>query len=183
MAAHDKKQGAQPMKTCLYCNAALADLGRYCSGCYGRVFHEDESPLVLVNPADPWNEFNLEADRAMADDKLHAVLAPRMLAARVLPIKVRLRELRPNKLIFRIKYGGILMELEKSPVPVTVSVTLERHALELVYRYREVEQKWLDAEDGSLESIAMWAEVELVRTKLAIWLNQAVARAEDAAKA
>lgn len=46
------------MGICLYCNAALADLGRYCLGCYGRVFHEDESPLVLVNPADPCWENN-----------------------------------------------------------------------------------------------------------------------------
>lgn len=103
MAAHDKKQGAQPMRTCLYCNAALADLGRYCSGCYGRVFHEDESPLVLVNPEDPWNEFNLEADRTLADDEVHAVLAPRMLIARTFPIKVKLRTLRPYKLIMKIK--------------------------------------------------------------------------------
>lgn len=28
------------MATCLYCMDAPADLGRYCSGCYGRVFHE-----------------------------------------------------------------------------------------------------------------------------------------------
>lgn len=167
------------MRTCLYCNAALADLGRYCSGCYGRVFHEDESPLVLVNPADPWNEFNLEADRALADDELHAVLAPRMLTARTFPIKVRLRNLRPNKLIFKIKYGDTLMELEKTPVPVTV----ERHALKLLHQYRELEQKWMDAKDGSLESTAMGQELELMRMKLVIWLNQAVARAEDAAKA
>lgn len=95
------------MGTCLYCTAAPADLGRYCSGCYGRVFHEDESPLVLVNPADPWNEFNLEADRALADDELHAVLAPRMLTVRTFPIKARLRTLRPYKLILRIKFGRV----------------------------------------------------------------------------
>ena len=44
------------MATCLFCMAAPADLGRYCSGCYGRVFHEDGSPLVLGDPADPWRE-------------------------------------------------------------------------------------------------------------------------------
>lgn len=64
------------MATCLYCTAASADLGRYCSGCYGREFHDDGSPLVLGDPADPWREFNAEADRAIADQKLHAVLAP-----------------------------------------------------------------------------------------------------------
>lgn len=106
------------MGTCLYCTAAPADLGRYCSGCYGRVFHEDESPLVLVNPADPWNEFNLEAERAMADDEVHAVLSRRMLIALTFPIKVRLRSLRPNKLIFKIKYGGTLVELKRTLVPV-----------------------------------------------------------------
>lgn len=68
------------MATCLFCMAAPADLGRYCSGCYGRVFHEDGSPLVLGDPADPWREFNAEADRTMADAKVHAVLAPRMAA-------------------------------------------------------------------------------------------------------
>lgn len=56
---------------------------------------------MLVNPADPWNEFNLEADRAMADDKLHAVLAPRMAAARVFSIKAA--GVRPNKVITKIK--------------------------------------------------------------------------------
>lgn len=59
------------MATCLYCMDAPADLGRYCSGCYGRVFHEDGSPLVLGDPADPWREFNAEADRAMADAKVY----------------------------------------------------------------------------------------------------------------
>jgi len=43
-------------------HAAPADLGRYCSGCYGRVFHEDGLPLVLGDPADPWREFNAEAE-------------------------------------------------------------------------------------------------------------------------
>lgn len=70
-----------PNVTCLYCAAAApADLGRYCSGCYGREFHADGSPLVLGDPADPWREFNAESDRAMADAKLHTVLAPRMAA-------------------------------------------------------------------------------------------------------
>lgn len=59
----------EAMATCLFCMAAPADLGRYCSGCYGRVFHEDGSPLVLGDPADPWREFNAEADRTMADAK------------------------------------------------------------------------------------------------------------------
>lgn len=95
------------MRTCFYCAAAPADLGRYCSGCYGRVFHEDESPLVLVDPEDPWNEFNLETDRAIADDEVHAVLSRRMLIARTFPIKVRLRTLRPYKLIMRIKFGRV----------------------------------------------------------------------------
>lgn len=95
------------MLACLYCKETPADLGCYCSSCYGRVFHEDESPLVLINPADPWNEFNLEADRAIADDELHTVLVPRMLAVRTLPIKVRLRTLRPYKLIMRIRFGRV----------------------------------------------------------------------------
>lgn len=97
----------EAMLACLYCQDAPADLGRYCSACYGREFHEDESPLVLINPAGPWNEFNLEADRALADDKLHAVLAPRVLIVRTFPIKAMLRTLRPHKLITRIKFGRV----------------------------------------------------------------------------
>jgi hypothetical protein len=84
------------MPTCLYCTAAPADLGRYCSGCYGRVFHEDGSPLVLGDPGDPWREFNAEADRAMADAKVHAVLAPRMAARWFFPAKVSAWKLRPK---------------------------------------------------------------------------------------
>jgi hypothetical protein len=102
MPAHYNQSENQPLGICIYCTAAPADLGRHFSGCYGRIFHEDESPLVLVNPTDPWNEFNLEADRAMADDKLHAALAPRM-RARILAIKVKLRVLRPSKVIMQIK--------------------------------------------------------------------------------
>lgn len=85
------------MSTCLYCAAAPADLGRYCSGCYGRVFHADGSPLVLGDPDDPWRDFNAEADRAMADAKVHAVLAPRMAARWFFPAKVAARKCGPNK--------------------------------------------------------------------------------------
>ncbi|WP_395605024.1 hypothetical protein [Pseudomonas sp. B16120] len=81
---------------CLYCKAAPADLGRYCSTCYGQVFHADGSPLVLGNPADPWREFNAEADRFMADRKLHEVLAPRMAARWFFPAKVAAWKLRPK---------------------------------------------------------------------------------------
>jgi hypothetical protein len=84
------------MAACLYCTAAPADLGRYCSACYGRVFHADGSPLVLGNPADPWREFNAEADRFMADRKLHEVLAPRMAARWFFPAKVAAWKLRPK---------------------------------------------------------------------------------------
>ncbi|WP_440057879.1 hypothetical protein [Pseudomonas fragariae (ex Marin et al. 2024)] len=76
------------MTACLFCKAAPADLGRYCSGCYGREFYEDGSPLVLGDPADPWREFNAEANRVIADQKLHAVLAPRMAAKWTFPVKV-----------------------------------------------------------------------------------------------
>ena len=79
---------------CLYCTAAPADLGRYCSGCYGRVFHADGSPLVLGDPEDPWRAFNAEADRVMADAKVHAVLAPRMAARWFFPVKVAAWKLR-----------------------------------------------------------------------------------------
>lgn len=82
------------MATCLYCTVALADLGRYCSGCYGREFHADGSALVLGDPSDPWGEFNAEADRTIADQKLHAILAPRMAARWFFPVKVAAWKLR-----------------------------------------------------------------------------------------
>lgn len=84
------------MTICLYCKAAPADLGRYCSGCYGREFHADGSPLVLGDPGDPWSEFNDEADRCIADAKLHAVVAPRMAAQWFFPAKVSAWKLRPK---------------------------------------------------------------------------------------
>jgi len=77
------------MATCLYCTAPLADLGRYCSGCYSREIHADASPLVLGDPADPWREYNAEADRAIADQKLHTILAPRMAARWFSPSRSR----------------------------------------------------------------------------------------------
>lgn len=85
------------MANCLYCTAAPADLGRYCSGCYVRWFHADGSPWVLGDPDDPWREFNAEADRAQADQKLHAVLAPRMAARWYFPARVAARKCGPNK--------------------------------------------------------------------------------------
>ena len=85
------------LAACLYCTAAPADLGRYCSACYGREFHADGAPWVLGDPADPWREFNVEADRAQADQKLHAVLAPRMAARWFFPVKVAARKCGPNK--------------------------------------------------------------------------------------
>lgn len=69
------------MPCCLYCETAPADLGRYCSGCYGWVFHEDGAPLVVGDPNDPWRDFNADADRYIADVKAHAVLWPRKLRA------------------------------------------------------------------------------------------------------
>lgn len=85
------------MTTCLYCQAAPADLGRYCSGCYVREFHADGSPLVLDDPADPFRAYNEEANRAQADDRVHAVLAPRMAVRWYFPVKVAARKLRPAK--------------------------------------------------------------------------------------
>lgn len=93
------------MPTCLYCAAAPADLGRYCSGCYGRVFHEDGSPLVLGDPDDPCREFNAEADRTMADAKVHAVLAPRMATRWFFPARVAARKCGPGKLTTQTRPG------------------------------------------------------------------------------
>lgn len=96
---NNPQRTAEPaMATCLYCMAAPADLGRYCSGCYGREFHEDSSPLVLGDSADPWREFNADADRAIADQKLHAILAPRMAARWFFPVKVASCRRRPAEL-------------------------------------------------------------------------------------
>jgi hypothetical protein len=85
------------MSVCLYCTAAPADLGRYCSACYGQVFHADGAPLVLGDPADPWRAFNAEADRHIADAKLHAVLGPRLAARWTFPVKVACWKLRSRK--------------------------------------------------------------------------------------
>jgi hypothetical protein len=81
------------MGLCLYCHEEPADLGRYCSVCYGREFHTDGSPLVLGATDDPWRSFNAEADRYMADEAVHAVLGPRLVHRWTFALRVSIRNL------------------------------------------------------------------------------------------
>lgn len=70
---------------------------------------------------------------------------------------------------------------EKPREPSDLFVVVEDHAMQLLRQYREVEQQWMDAPDGSAESRALAEQLKPLRMKLVIWLNTAVARAEDAA--
>lgn len=73
------------------------------------------------------------------------------------------------------------MSTEKPLEPNDLFVVVEDHALKLLHQYRELEQQWMDAPNGSPESQAFRDQLEPLRMKLVIWLNVAVARAEDAA--
>lgn len=130
------------MATCLYCMAAPADLGRYCSGCYGRVFHEDGSPLVLGDPADPWREFNAEADRTMADAKVHAVLAPRMAARWFFPVKVAALKLRPKT--DNATQTGRPPNMSTTETPL-LTLILDAKAQAALMRSQEAYRAWLYA--------------------------------------
>lgn len=73
------------------------------------------------------------------------------------------------------------MLTEKPLEPTDLFVVVDEHALKFLHQYRELEQQWMDAPDGSAESYALRDQLEPLRMKLVIWLNVAVARAEDAA--
>lgn len=73
------------------------------------------------------------------------------------------------------------MSTEKPLEPTDLFVVVDEHAQKWLHQYRELEQQWLAAPSGTAESKALGAQLEPLRLKLVVWLNLAVARAEDAA--
>ncbi|NWB63488.1 hypothetical protein [Pseudomonas sp. F1002] len=63
-----------------------------------------------------------------------------------------------------------------------VTVILEGHTLERLRQYRELQRAWLDAEDGSAQSLALREQLNDVRSHLAAWLDVAVELQEKGAQ-
>lgn len=63
-----------------------------------------------------------------------------------------------------------------------VTLVLEGHTLERLRHYRELQRQWLDAEDGSAQSLALREQLNDVRSHLAAWLDVAVELQEKGAQ-
>ncbi|AOE82490.1 hypothetical protein A7318_28005 (plasmid) [Pseudomonas lurida] len=63
-----------------------------------------------------------------------------------------------------------------------VTVILEGHTLERLRQYRDLQRAWLDAEDGSAQSLALREQLNDVRSHLAAWLDVAVEMQEKGAQ-
>lgn len=55
---------------CENCLAQAVPGGRFCSACYGGVFHPEGKPMLPGDPDDPYREFNFEADVYLWDQKM-----------------------------------------------------------------------------------------------------------------
>lgn len=55
---------------CKGCGAPAVPFGLFCAGCYGQILHPEGLPLEPGDPADPYREFNAEADAGIMDRQM-----------------------------------------------------------------------------------------------------------------
>ena len=55
---------------CLACPAIAVPFGSFCTACYGEWLHPDGLPLEPGSAADPWRQFNAEADALILDRQM-----------------------------------------------------------------------------------------------------------------
>ncbi len=57
-------------RPCCACGGVAVPFGQFCSACYGAELHPDGLPMLPGDPADPYREFNAEADAYILDQQM-----------------------------------------------------------------------------------------------------------------
>lgn len=70
----------EPDGTCKGCGATAVPFGNFCPACYGDELHPEGLPLEPGDPADPFREFNAEADAYLLDQQMSPHLFRQQLA-------------------------------------------------------------------------------------------------------